>query len=245
MKNFSNTYIFTFSLIMVVVVAVVLSFVAMQLKPRQQMNQEIERKSDILRSVGEAVESADVKDYNAYIEQEFEKYITDSYVVNYEGEEVQDADAFEVTLGLKEQADRNATERVYPVFVYTGENGNQKYIVPVRGKGLWGPIWGYVAFEPDLNTIFGVIFDHAKETPGLGADINASWFEEKFKGKKIFDEEGEFVSVTVGKGIDVTSNPHGVDAISGGTITSVGLSDMLEDFFGGYVNHFKEKGTVN
>jgi Na+-transporting NADH:ubiquinone oxidoreductase subunit C len=245
MKNFSNTYIFTFSLVMVVIVAVVLSFVAMQLKPRQQLNQEIERKSDILRSVGEAEESADVKDYNAYIEQEFEKYITDSYVVNYEGEEVPDADAFEITLGLKVQADRDATERLYPVFVYTGESGNHRYIVPVRGKGLWGPIWGYVAFEPDLNTIFGVIYDHAKETPGLGADINTSWFEEKFEGKKIFNEEGEFVSVTVGKGIDVSTNPHGVDAISGGTITSVGLSDMLEDFFGGYVNHFKEKGTVN
>jgi Na+-transporting NADH:ubiquinone oxidoreductase subunit C len=245
MKNFSNTYIFTFSLIMVVIVAVVLSFVAMQLKPRQQLNQEIERKSDILRSVGEAEESADVKDYNAYIEQEFEKYISDSYVVNYEGEEVQDADAFEVTLALKEQADRDATERLYPVFVYTAEGGNQRYIVPVRGKGLWGPIWGYVAFEPDLNTIFGVIFDHAKETPGLGADINTDWFEEKFEGKKIFNEEGAFVSVTVAKGIDVTSDPHGVDAISGGTITSVGLSDMLEDFFGGYVNHFKEKGTAN
>ncbi|MCA1746301.1 MAG: FMN-binding protein, partial [Bacteroidales bacterium] len=180
MKNFSNTYIFTFSLIMVVVVAVLLSFVAMQLKPRQQMNQEIERKSDILHSVGEAREADDVKDYNAFIEQEFEKYITDSYVVNFEGEEVQDADAFAVTLGLKEQADRKATERLYPVFVYTGESGNQKYIVPVRGKGLWGPIWGYVAFETDMNTIFGVIYDHAKETPGLGADINAEWFERKF-----------------------------------------------------------------
>src|SRR6056297_1890427 len=101
MKNFSNTYIFTFSLIMVVVVAVLLSFVAMQLKPRQQLNQEIERKSDILNSVGEAREASDVKDYNAFIEQEFEKYITDSYVVNYEGEEVQDADAFELTLDLK------------------------------------------------------------------------------------------------------------------------------------------------
>ncbi len=245
MKSFSNTYIFIFSMIMVIVVAVVLSFVAMQLKPRQQMNQEIERKSDILRSVGEAGEADDVKDYNAYIEQEFEKYITDSYVVNYEGEELQDEDAFEVTLSLNEQADKEATERFYPVFVYDDGNGNKKYIVPVRGKGLWGPIWGYVAFEPDMNTIFGVIFDHAKETPGLGADINTDWFESKFKGKKIFNEEGEFVSVTVAKGIDVTSNPHGVDAISGGTITSVGLSDMLEDFFKGYVNHFKEKGTEN
>jgi Na+-transporting NADH:ubiquinone oxidoreductase subunit C len=244
MKSFSNTYIFIFSLVMVVVVAVLLSFVAMQLKPRQQLNQEIERKSDILRSVGEAGNASDVKDYNAYIEQEFEKYITESYVVNYEGDLV-DEDAFGVTLRLREQADKNAEERLYPVFVYTSESGEKKYIVPVRGKGLWGPIWGYVAFEPDLNTIFGVIYDHAKETPGLGADINADWFERKFKGKTIFNEQGDFVSVTVAKGVNVATDPHGVDAISGGTITSVGLSDMLEDFFGGYLNHFKERGTGN
>ena len=243
MKTFSNTYIFTFSLIMVVAVAMLLSFVAMQLKPKQQFNQEIERKSDILRSVGEAEESADVKDYNAYIEQEFEKYIKDSYVVNYEGEK-QEMDAFEVLLKLKEQAGKDPTERLYPVFLYTSGSGDENYIVPVRGKGLWGPIWGYVAFEPDMNTISGAIFDHAKETPGLGAEINTDWFESKFKGKRIFNEQGKFVSVTVDKGIDVTTNPHGVDAISGGTITSVGLSEMLKDFFGGYESHFREKGTV-
>jgi Na+-transporting NADH:ubiquinone oxidoreductase subunit C len=244
MKSFSNTYIFIFSLVMVVVVAVLLSFVAMQLKPRQQLNQEIERKSDILRSVGEARNASDVKEYNAYIEQEFEKYITESYVINFDGDLLEE-DAFGVTLRLREQADKSAEERLYPVFVYTSESGEKKYIVPVRGKGLWGPIWGYVAFEPDMNTIFGVIYDHAKETPGLGADINADWFERKFKGKTIFNEQGDFVSVTVAKGVDVTTDPHGVDAISGGTITSVGLSDMLEDFFGGYVNHFKERGTGN
>ncbi|MEX0982398.1 MAG: NADH:ubiquinone reductase (Na(+)-transporting) subunit C [Bacteroidales bacterium] len=243
MKTFSNTYIFIFSLIMVIAVAMLLSFVAMQLKPRQQINEEIERKSDILRSVGEAAEAADVKDYNGYIVQEFEKYIKDSYVVDYEGE-VQDADAFDVLLNLKEQADKVLTERLYPVFLYTSGSGSKKYIVPVRGKGLWGPIWGYIAFEPDMNTISGAIYDHAKETPGLGADINTDWFESKFKGKKIFNEQGEFVSVTVDKGIDVTTNPHGVDAISGGTITSVGLSEMLENFFGGYENHFREKGTI-
>ncbi len=239
MKSFSNTYIFVFSLIMVVVVAVLLSFVAMQLKPRQQLNQEIERKSDILHSVGEAEDASDVKDYNAYIEQEFEKYITESYVVNYDGEQLE-RDAFEVTLRLQEQAEKPSEERLYPVFVYTSESGDKKYIVPVRGKGLWGPLWGYVAFEPDMNTIFGVIYDHAKETPGLGAEINTDWFEGKFKGKKIFNEQGDFVSVTVAKGVDARTNPHAVDAISGGTITSVGLSDMLEDFFSGYVNHFKE-----
>lgn len=233
-----------FSVIMVVVVAVLLSFVAMQLKPLQDLNQEIERKSDILASVNMGSEGSDVKDYNAYIEQEFEKYINDSYVVDYSGEVV-DRDAFEVTLNLKEQADKPAEERLYPVFVYTAQGGAHKYIVPVRGKGLWGPIWGYIAFEPDLNTIAGAIYDHQGETPGLGAEINTDWFEAYFNGKEIFNEEGEFVSVSVVKGQETDNNPHAVDAISGGTITSDGLDDMLEDYLEGYVNHFKEKRTEN
>jgi Na+-transporting NADH:ubiquinone oxidoreductase subunit C len=229
---------------MVVIVAVLLSFVAMQLKPLQDLNQEIERKEDILASVGEAEDAGDVKDKNAFIEQEFEKYIADSYVVNFNGETV-DRDAFEVTLNIKVQADKPAEERLYPVFVYTDESGAHKYIVPVRGKGLWGPIWGYMAFEPDMNTIAGAIFDHAKETPGLGAEINTSWFEEEFIGKKIFNEQDEFVSIGVLKSVDTRNNPHAVDAISGGTITSDGLDDMLEDYLVGYVAHFKEKGTEN
>lgn len=244
MKSYSNTYIFIFSVIMVVIVAVLLSFVAMQLKPLQELNQEIERKEDILASVGEAEDVADVKDKNAFIEQEFEKYIADSYVVNFNGETV-DRDAFEVTLNIKEQADKPAEERLYPVFVYTADSEAHKYIVPVRGKGLWGPIWGYMAFEPDMNTIAGAIFDHAKETPGLGAEINTTWFEDEFIGKKIFNEQGEFVSVGVLKNAETSSNPHAVDAISGGTITSDGLDDMLEDYLAGYVAHFKEKRTEN
>jgi Na+-transporting NADH:ubiquinone oxidoreductase subunit C len=156
-----------------------------------------------------------------------------------------DADAFDITLNIKEQSDKNVKERIFPVFVYTSESGDNKYIVPVRGKGLWGPIWGYVSFETDLNTIFGAIFDHSKETPGLGAEINTDWFESDFTGKRIFNESGEFVSVSVLKNADTQNNPHAVDAISGGTITSVGLNDMLLDYFEGYVDHFKEKGKVN
>jgi Na+-transporting NADH:ubiquinone oxidoreductase subunit C len=229
---------------MVVIVAILLSFVAMKLKPLQELNQEIERKGDILRSVGEAAEESDIKDKNSYIEQEFEKYISESYVVDFNGV-TQDEDAFEITLDLKVQADKDVEDRLYPVFIYTSESGDKKYIVPVRGKGLWGPIWGYVAFETDMNTIFGAIYDHSKETPGLGAEINTDWFEAYFKGKQIFNENGEYVSVSVLKSTDTENNPHAVDAISGGTITSDGLNDMLLDYFEGYVAHFKENGNKN
>jgi len=240
MRNFSNTYIFVFSLVMVVIVAVLLSFVALQLGPRQEMNVQNERKQDILRSVGEAQNVGEAPDKMAYIDEEFKKLISETYVVNFMGEKVADEDAFEITLKIKEQIAKPVEERMLPVFLYKSEQGDQKYILPVRGKGLWGPIWGYVAFDADMNTIYGAVFDHKGETPGLGSEINTEWFQEPFIGKTIFDDKGEFVSIEVVKGGADPSDPHSVDAISGGTITSKGLEDMLMDCLAGYVNHFKE-----
>ena len=239
MRSFSNTYIFVFSLIMVTIVAVLLSFVSMELKPRQQMNIEIEKKQDVLRSVGKAENAGEVSDKNSYIDEEFEKFITESYVVDFNGKRVE-TDAFEVMLGLNAEIRKPQEERNYPVFVYVNGEGEKKYVVPVRGKGLWGPIWGYIALNDDLNTIYGAVFDHKGETPGLGAEINTEWFQEPFTSKTIFDENDEFVSIAVVKGGADPADPHGVDAISGGTITSKALEEMLMDCMTGYVNHFRE-----
>ena len=174
-KSFSNTYIFVFSVIMVTAVAVLLSFVSMQLKPRQEMNVQVEKKQDVLSSVGEGEDVGQAASKNTYIDEEFSKYITDSYVVDFEGN-LLETDAFEVMLDLENEIRKPREERNYPVFVYTGDNGSKKYVVPVRGKGLWGPIWGYIALEADLNTISGAVFDHKGETPGLGAEINTEHF---------------------------------------------------------------------
>ncbi len=239
MRSFSNTYIFVFSLIMVTIVAVLLSFVSTQLKPMQEMNVQIEKKQDVLRSVGKAEDAAEADDKNTYVNEEFIRYITDSYVVDYEGNLVE-TDAFEVMLALNAEVRKPREERNYPVFVYSENDGPKKYVIPVLGKGLWGPIWGYVALEEDLNTIAGAVFDHKGETPGLGAEINTGWFQEPFIGKTIFNEAGEFVSIEVVKGGADPSNMHQVDAISGGTITSKGLEDMLTDCLTGYVAYFKE-----
>jgi len=238
MRSFSNTYIFVFSLIMVTIVAVLLSFVSMSLKPRQQLNIETEKKDNILTTVGITGEATGV-DKNTFISDEFKKYITDSYCVDFKGGKL-DADAFEVTLNLEEELRKPKEDRNYPLFIYTGDDGTKRYVVPVRGRGLWGPIWGYIALESDLNTIAGAVFDHEGETPGLGAQIASVPFEKQFDGKTIFDQQGKFVSVEVVKGGADPSDTHGVDAISGGTITSKGLQAMLMDCLGGYVAYFKE-----
>jgi Na+-transporting NADH:ubiquinone oxidoreductase subunit C len=241
MKNFSNLYIFVFSSAMVIVVAALLSFVAEELKPMQERNVELEKKTDILRSVNMTEGMDEAQDRDVFIEERFSSFISESYVVNSEGEVQEGLDAFEVTKDLKAEIDKPAEERNLPVFIFETSEGDKNYIIPVRGKGLWGPIWGYVAIENDFSTISGTVFDHAKETPGLGAEIKESWFQAKFVGKKIFNEQGEFTSINVVKGGADPNDPHSVDGVSGGTITSVGLEDMLVDCLSPYITFFKQQ----
>lgn len=241
MKNFSNTYIFTFSVIMVIVVATVLSITAMTLKPLQERNEEIAKKTDILKSIYKAQELSEVENKDKFIEDEYNKYITDSYVINEQGVKIQGVDAFNVN--LKKEFAKDLSDRNLPVFSCDLDEGT-KIIIPVRGKGLWGPIWGYISLDDDFNTIYGAVFDHKAETPGLGAEINTNWFQAPFKGKTLFDDEGKFVSIRVYKGGKGASDlagdeKHGIDGISGGTITSKALEVMMYDNLVVYSNFLK------
>jgi Na+-transporting NADH:ubiquinone oxidoreductase subunit C len=238
MKSYSNTYIFIFSSIMVIIVATLLSFVAEQLRPLQEKNVEVEKKLDILRSVGLARELEDIGDKDTYVEQTYREKISRSYVIDTQGEIQEGVDAF--ATDLRVELAKDPAERNLPIFVYTNDQGQEIFIFPLQGKGLWGPIWGYVSLEPDLSSIYGAIFAHAKETPGLGAEIDQFWFQEQFFGKKIFDESGEFTSVQVKKGGADPDDPHAVDAISGGTITSVALQEMMWECLSSYENYLNE-----
>jgi Na+-transporting NADH:ubiquinone oxidoreductase subunit C len=219
MKEFSNRYIFIFSAVMVVAVATLLSLAATLLQPRQQKNLEIEKKKSMLESIG-------VPSTHETTESLYDKYIKESFVLNSKGEVVQGVEAFNVVLSIEQK--KPIEQQYLPVFNAVPDNGKKVIIIPVEGKGLWGPIYGYVSLESDMNTIFGVTFDHKGETPGLGAEINTTGFESMFPGKKLFDE-GKFVSIGVLKGGAKPDDPHSVDAISGGTITSKGLEKMLKD----------------
>ncbi|KPK84270.1 MAG: hypothetical protein AMS27_10410 [Bacteroides sp. SM23_62_1] len=237
MKSFSNTYIFIFSTVMVTIVAVLLSFVSEQLRPIQEKNVEVEKKLDILRSVGEAKNLSEVKKKDEYVEDEYNKFITGSFVINAAGEMQEGIDAFQVN--MKEELTKPKADRNLPIFMYTAGDSTNKYVIPLRGRGLWGPIWGYVSFYDDFNTIYGAIFAHSKETPGLGAEIDQSWFQQQFINKTIFDENANFVSVKVIKGGARPDDMHGVSAISGGTITSTALQNMLMECLDNYVDYFQ------
>jgi Na+-transporting NADH:ubiquinone oxidoreductase subunit C len=219
MKNFSNRYIFMFSAVMVIAVATLLSLAATLLQPAQQRNLEIEKKKNMLESINVPCTRDNTEDL-------YDKYINGSSVINSKGEQVNGVDAFSVV--LKDELKKPLEQQSLPVFTATPDDGEKVIILPVEGKGLWGPIYGYIALMSDMNTIYGVNFDHKGETPGLGAEINTTAFESQFLGKKLFDNEN-FVSVQVIKGGAADGDIHGVDAISGGTVTSKGLQNMIFD----------------
>jgi len=219
MKEFSNRYIFIFSAVMVIVVATLLSLAATLLQPRQLKNLEIEKKKSMLESIHVASD-------NSTAETLYDKHIKESLVLNSKGETVDGIDAF--TVVLRNEQKKPLEQQYLPLYKASNDKDEAVIIIPVEGKGLWGPIYGYVALENDMNTIYGVTFDHKGETPGLGAEINTTPFEGMFNEKKIFEGE-KFVSIGVLKGGAKDDDPHNVDAISGGTITSKGLEKMLWD----------------
>ncbi len=219
MKHFSNRYIFIFSSVMVIAVATLLSLAATLLQPAQERNLEIEKKRNMLESINVAATRENSADL-------YEKYIKEGFVINSKGEPVEGVDAFRVV--LKNELKKPLEEQYLPFFRAVPEDGEKVIIFPVEGKGLWGPIYGYISLRSDMNTIYGVNFDHKGETPGLGAEINTSLFESQFHDKKLYDNEN-FISVQVVKGGAREDDIHGVDAISGGTITSKGLEKMIYD----------------
>lgn len=108
-------------------------------------------------------------------------------------------------------------------------DGTPGLVCYVSGKGLWGPIWGYIILNEEHTEIKGVVFSHKSETPGLGDRITEDAFSQAFIGKKLYDKEGNFVSVRVlpaGRESGV-SEDNRVDAISGATLTSKGVDEMM------------------
>jgi Na+-transporting NADH:ubiquinone oxidoreductase subunit C len=235
MNTNSNGYTFLFATIMVMVVGVLLSGLAISLKPRQDANVAMEKKQDILSTVGYA--KAETSREQA--DELFGQVITEQLVLNSKGEKVDGIEAFNIDMAA--QLKLSPEEKTYPLYVAQND-GKTYYIVPLRGKGLWGPIWGYVSLEEDLNTVFGASFDHKSETPGLGADINKPFFQDQFIGKKIM-QGGEFKSIEVVKGS--SQGEYEVDGISGGTITSKGVQAMLEDCISFYLPYFNQVKSNN
>ena len=212
----SNAYIIIYSVVMVVIVAVLLSVTSLSLQGRQKENMLNEKKQQIVKALGEDPATS------AYADVVAEAAMLDKNGNKIEGKN--DADVFNALGDLT--ASFEAGE--FPIF----KAANGCVVIPVYGAGLWGPVWGYIALEPDMNTVKGIVMDHSGETPGLGAEITTSAVQDSFKGKTIF-EGADFVSVAMRKG--GATNNHEVDAISGGTKTCDGVNAMIKTGLEGYL----------
>ena len=238
-----DRYIFFYITVLTVIVAALLSAAALVLQPFQQANVNNEKMMNILQAADVNVEGANVQEL-------FNKDCAKMMLVNSKGEVVEECTSdytkFQAfTMNLKDQLYKrdNGQDFVLPIIVIN--NGKEIVnVLPLEGAGLWGPIWGYIGMTSDFQNVVGVVFDHKSETPGLGAEITTLNFRNQFKGKTIFSG-GEFVSIDVVKGgvanMAADLQKHSVDAISGGTITSQGVNNMIENVLGSYLPYIEKQ----
>lgn len=239
-----NSYTIIFAIAMVLVVGSILAGFSSGLKPMIKANERFEKQQNILYAMGvNNNEGANDVEFIStdVVEAKFEEVITKQFVL--EGDKIsEDDNAYLIDIkkeGTKAK-DPGYTRRL-PLFMGM-KDGEEVYVMPVRGKGLWDAIWGFVAVDKSM-TVKGVYFDHKGETPGLGAEIKQRYFMDDFTGEK-FLNGAAFKGIDVAKGnndpknMDTTDNE--VDALAGATITGDGVTAMLKKDIRMYVPYFKK-----
>jgi len=238
-----NSYTILFTIIMVVVVGSLLAGVAQGLRSKIKLNERYEKQQNILYAMGvhDNEGEGDVEFISTdKVEAEFGIYIKKQLV--FQGDEVtENKDAYLIDLKKEETLAKDGVyQRRLPLFV--GEkDGETYYVIPMRGKGLWDAIWGFVALDKDY-TVKGVFFDHKGETPGLGAEIKQRFFMDDFSGEKIMDGDS-FKGIAVAKGnndpVNKIKDDYEVDALAGATITGDGVTAMIKKDLRMYLPYLK------
>ncbi|MEQ1747532.1 MAG: NADH:ubiquinone reductase (Na(+)-transporting) subunit C [Saprospiraceae bacterium] len=233
----SNRYTLIYAIVLSVVTAVLLAFASEGFRPLQEANIALDKKTNILRSV--RLETT----LRAEIEQIYTNAVEER-VVDSKGNVLEGEKASAIV--LKDELAKPVDQRRLPLYIYSADDAKKYYIVPLHGLGLWGPVWGFLSVQDDFDTVYGSYFDHKSETPGLGAEIADRPFQRSFEGKKIL-HDGKFVSVYVTKKTDkIPYGPeHRVDGISGGTITSRGVDQMLKTCVEPYMAYFAKLAPEN
>ena len=233
MNTNKNSYTIVYAAVMVVIVAFLLAFVSSALKPTQDKNVALDKKKQILA----ALNVRGLKDAQT-IEAKYNEYVVADMIVKADGTEVKDGKSKENDGFKVENKDIKADN--LPVYVCKVD-GETKYVVPMTGRGLWGGLWGYMAMNADLQTVFGAYFSHESETAGLGALIAEQKFQDEFKGKHLFaDSTSQEIALTVVKNGNIKPGQENVqvDGITGATLTSVGVANMVHDGLQQYVKYF-------
>jgi len=233
MKTNSNSYTIIYSVIIVVIVAFLLAFVSQTLKPMQDANVALDKKKQILNSLN-------IRDLNdAQADAKYKEVVVADRVIDEKGKVLLPGTTGGENAGFKLES-KDYKEGKLALYICR-VNGETKYVVPVYGMGLWGPISGYIALNADKSTVYGVYFNHESETAGLGAEIkdNKAW-QEKFQGKKLFKNgDDKAIALSVEKKVEDPTTQ--VDAVTGATLTSNGVRDMLHEALGKYLVFINQK----
>jgi Na+-transporting NADH:ubiquinone oxidoreductase subunit C len=235
----NNLYTFIFISIVTIICAGLLSSAAYYLKDKQQTNVEVDMKKNILKAVklleSNKISQEEILDsYNKNIE---------SFAVNNLGEIIDLSEGILVEdIDPEKEDTKPEAERRFPVYVKKSGTDVSAYCIPIIGKGLWSTMYGYLALEPDLSTILGITFYKQAETPGLGSEVEAESFQNKFIGKQIWGEEDNLVAVKILKLKPSPNSPniiHEVAGISGATKTSDGVMNLLLKDLTKYETYFR------
>jgi Na+-transporting NADH:ubiquinone oxidoreductase subunit C len=242
-KTDKNSYTILFAIVMVVIVGSLLAGFASGLKPKIKANEKFEKQQNILYAMG--INNNEGTGDVAFISTDnvaevFNKYITKQLVV--QGDQATEND-LAYLIDIKKESTKAKSgdyQRRLPLFIGQ-KDGSELYIMPVRGKGLWDAIWGFVAVDKEM-IVQGVYFDHKGETPGLGAEIKQRYFMDDFVGEQLLDK-GTFQGIKVAKGNNDPKNlikdDYEVDALAGATITGDGVSVMLKKDLAMYIPYLK------
>ncbi len=249
----STRYIYSFVFIMTAAVALLLTGMYTMWKDQSKINESIFNKRAILAAINDHL--GEGKDADKIPDEEVVSIFdgrVEQIAIDMNGNSLEEKDI--VAAGYKggrpedidmaKEKKKPEAQRILPLYIF--DTGKEKfYITSVRGNGLWDEIWGNIALKDDMNTIVGASFDHKGETPGLGAEIKDNpQFSRQFKEKKIYSSTDEYQSVKVAKGKAKKGNVHGVDGISGATVTCDGVSEMLQrgiKYYEPYFNKVKTK----
>ena len=204
----SNLYVISFMAGITIILGFILSFAAASLKDKQDFNIEIDMKKNILSSLN--------------IPADQSQKLSQSDIQKLYDEEI-------TTLNIDESG-MKSDDGALSVYIATDGAQPTGYSIPISGKGLWSTIYGYIAIEPDGKTVKGITFYQHGETPGLGGELEKEWFTSNYKGKRIYNEVGDLVSIEIVKG-QVNKNNinaiHQVDGISGSTLTGRGMNKFI------------------
>ncbi len=207
----SNVYTICYAAVLVVLVAFLLAFVSSALKPAQDANVAIDKKSQILASLNVRGLA------KSEVESKYNDLIQETCVLTPDGQVIEGADAFEV--------DTKEIGEKLPVYKAKTADGADALVLPLKGRGLWGGLWGYVAVTPDLQQVLGAYFDHESETAGLGALIKEEKFQSQFIGRPVMGADGKVALTVVKKGASEAETQ--VDGVTGATLTSKGVGEMV------------------